>query len=110
MRVKAGVDLNGVMPETLRGIADADEVSRALGYGDLIVTSVKDGKHRHKSKHYDGLAFDFRTRHLTRVEARTLVDAVRARLGDARWDVVYEDPSPRRRDDGEHGHAEIDPK
>lgn len=110
MRFKAGVDLNGVHPVTLRAMAAAEEVSLELGCGELIVTSVMDGTHRRQSKHYEGLAFDFRTMHLAVGRAPVLVDAVRTRLGDKNFDVIYENPHATRRDDGEHGHVEFDPK
>ena len=47
----------------------------------LVVTSGSDGKHVSKSRHYVGLALDFRTRELTRDEALQLKARMKDCLG-----------------------------
>lgn len=105
MKMKKGVSFDGASPVILRALADVDELAVRLGYC-FVVTSVCDGRHRVGSYHYSGRAFDFRTRHLSVQDAVLFVKAVRVLLG-MNFDVIYEDPNPRERFDGEHGHVEF---
>lgn len=66
----------------------------------FTVTSISDGEHMNGSKHYEGLAFDFRTRSITPEKARAFAADLQKRLQPA-WDVVYET---------DHIHVEYDPK
>ena len=96
MRLKHNVSLLGMKPEIVVGMMAAQEVCRELGV-DLILTSVTDGKHSKGSRHYSGLAFDMRTRHM-----KDPKDAHR-RLSEAlgeQFDVVLEST---------HIHVEYDP-
>ncbi len=54
-----------------------------------VVTSDCTGKHMTGSKHYQGYALDFRTRHVPKYKHPALAEAVRRALGDA-YDVVLE--------------------
>jgi len=70
----------------------------------LVVTSMKDGRHKVGSKHYDGLAFDMRTTHgnlLAPHEIAYLYHELRKRLDLLGFDTVIEN---------DHLHIEWDPK
>jgi hypothetical protein len=67
---------------------------------ELVITSVSDGVHKADSKHYEGLAFDCRTRDLSTRATIDIVDDCRAALGKD-FDVVLEK---------DHLHVEYDPK
>lgn len=72
---------------------------QARGYS-LTVTSGYDGAHQAQSKHYQGLAEDYRTRDVRPEDLPSMVAAVRATLGSD-YDVVLE---------SDHLHVEYDPK
>lgn len=74
-------------------------VWRAHNY-TVTVTSGYDGTHSAQSKHYQGLAEDYRTRDIPRQELYGMVADVRAILGRD-YDVVIE---------SDHLHIEYDPK
>lgn len=60
MILKRGVTLLGAKPELIIGLMVADTVYPANGE-ELTVTSITDGKHSRRSRHYLGLAADLRT-------------------------------------------------
>jgi hypothetical protein len=64
------------------------------------ITAGEDGKHKHNSLHYKGLALDFRTRHVPPGLRPALAEAVRLALGP-QFDVVLHST---------HLHVEFDPK
>ena len=61
---------------------------------DLFITSIEEGTHSAGSLHYAGMAFDFRKGECFSMQAIRLV------LGN-NWDVI---------DEGNHIHAEYDPR
>ena len=99
MRLKPGVSLRGVQPETVAGMLIADGVCNDRMY-ELVVTSTTDGKHSTGSLHYVGHAFDMRTRDLSTRDAQALAGALRESLGQE-FDVVVEKT---------HIHVEFQPK
>ena len=99
MKVKNTVDIYGLQPELVFGMVVVERVFREHGQG-LTLTSVCDGKHSFRSLHYKGLAFDCRTRNITRAEQDGIVDEIRARLPKD-WDIVLETS---------HIHVEYDRK
>lgn len=99
MRLKAGVKVAGVKPETLIAMMVAQEVCRECGY-EFVVTSVREGQHMAKSLHYQGMAFDMRTRHMAPAQIPVIRDLIAKRLGPD-YDVVIE---------ATHIHIEHDPK
>ena len=99
MKLKKGVKLNGVKPEILIGIMVADSIYIKFD-SELILTSVCDGKHGIGSLHYPGLAFDCRTRHLSKVEKDLIFEELKTSLGDE-FDVVLHST---------HIHIEFQPK
>lgn len=93
-------------PETIRmsawvtnAMQIADDVSQQLTGLEMVVTSCIDGAHMSKSLHYQGKAFDMRTRIYTKGQVEAIVDELFVRLGDD-YDVI---------DEGDHIHIEHDP-
>jgi len=99
MRLKQGVKVTGIKPETLIGMMVAQAVCVELGY-EFVVTSVREGQHSAKSKHYEGMAFDMRTKHMPPDQIPSVRALIAGRLG-ADYDVVIE-PT--------HIHVEADEK
>lgn len=67
--------------------------------GNGIITSALEGKHSPTSLHPKGLAYDFRTRHLSEGSKKALVDWLKEYLGES-FDVILEK---------DHLHVEYDP-
>ena len=67
---------------------------------NLTITSGVDGRHSAQSKHYAGLAEDYRTRDVPVLAVSQMADEIRAVLGRD-YDVVIE---------SDHLHVEYDPK
>lgn len=88
MRLKQGVKVTGIKPETLVGMMVARAVCEELGY-EFVVTSVREGQHSAKSKHYEGLAFDMRTKHMPADQIPSVRALIAGRLG-VDYDVVIE--------------------
>jgi hypothetical protein len=99
---KEGVAIKGLQPQMLVALLLAKQVFDELGV-DTTVTSGSDGEHMEGSKHYTGLAWDFRTHHTGRAEAvaRELTKVLKP-LG---FDVVLEALGSFN----EHIHVEYDP-
>lgn len=101
---KDGVSLRGIQPVAVQGIVIAADVF-AQWHLRFTVTSVVDGRHSENSLHYEGLAFDIRTRddgpsYEQWSNKEQIAQALRNALG-AEWDVVVEST---------HIHVEFDPK
>lgn len=103
MKLKSDVDLRGVQPEAVMGMNIVESCYQDLGL-ELMVTSVKDGKHMATSLHYKGLAFDCRTKGLPLI-LDDFVKKLREKLGP-QFDVVLEDVGG----ENEHAHVEFDVK
>jgi len=80
------------------------EIFRAHGV-ECIITSIEDGKHSKRSKHYRGDAFDYRTWHLSPDIRDSILTETRRVLSDD-YQVVLESEEDRY---GEHMHVEFDP-
>lgn len=107
MKLKNGVLVAGVQPETLVAMMVAKDAAELHGV-EFVVTSVTDGTHKEGSKHYAGRAFDMRTRDLEDpIEREALASTIRVDLNgkDTNWegeyDVVLEST---------HIHIEYDPR
>lgn len=98
LKLKTGVRLLGVKPETVLAINITQSVYQAYGF-ECVITSLTEGRHSRGSRHYSGYGFDTRTRHLGD-KKQAVYEAVRAALGQD-FDVVLE-PT--------HMHIEYDPK
>ncbi len=99
MKTKDDVSTRGVRPELLYAITVAAEVFVRAG-SEMTVTSITDGKHAYRSRHYDGAAFDFRIYHLDRKRIDKIISEIKDGLNQD-YDVVLEK---------DHGHVEYDPK
>lgn len=99
MRFKEGVKVNGIKPELWVALHVADQVYTEHG-ADLVVTSVKDGKHSRGSLHYIGHAGDLRTRGMDKQVVKLMRDEIAGRLTDE-YDIIIEE---------NHLHAEHQPK
>ena len=93
-----------VHPEVFRALADVARCYEAVGARQLIVTSINDAQHRRGSLHYQGRAFDCRTKDLPFGSAgkRNLRDDIARYLGTG-WDVILEDQGGPN----EHLHLEL---
>lgn len=78
----------------------ADALSKAIAKKEIVITAGFDGRHMAGSKHYEGNAFDMRSRFYTDRELVTLLANLRENLGPD-YDVV---------DEVSHIHIEYDPK
>lgn len=105
MKLKPGVRLSGLMPQTVLGMLVVDGIYEKHGV-ECVITSVNDSKHSDKSWHYRGGAFDVRTKQASLDgKEQQLRDEVKAALGED-FDVVIEAVGT----DNEHLHVEYDPK
>jgi hypothetical protein len=95
----ASVDVDGAKAPILRAMALAEPIMET--WGEFVVTSVNDGKHRQGSLHYEGLAFDIRTWALkTAADKEHALRELKRALGPD-YDVILE---------ADHIHIEFDPK
>ena len=99
MRFKAGVKIEGMVPEMVLGLLVADKVYEQHGF-DCVVTSGKDGVHKKGSLHYQGKAADLRTRYFVSSTLQSVVFDLKTYLTNE-FDVVLEK---------DHIHLEFDPK
>ena len=60
MRLKLGAKINGVQPEMLWCMMIIEPILDEYNQ-ELILTSITDGEHSSKSRHYIGYAIDIRT-------------------------------------------------
>jgi len=97
MKIKKGVNLNGIRPEVLIGVMVADSILPKFGQG-CVITSCIDGKHKRSSAHATGRAVDLRT--WTLRDKESAVRIMQDSLGDE-FDVILE---------SDHIHLEFDPK
>lgn len=101
MRFKRGVKLAGAKPEIILAAIVVDDIYRDHGRPEgVTITSICDGKHMPKSKHYTGEAIDTRTRYFNRSKQKELTQDIKTQLGNE-FDVVLE---------RDHIHIEFDPK
>lgn len=71
IRIKEGVDVSGIRPEIILANQIAAPIFAKYG-SDLVITSLKDGRHSQFSRHYAGCAVDYRIWYLA-VEDRPKV-------------------------------------
>lgn len=100
MKLKTGVLLINVKPQTTHAMSIADMLHMFLFAKDLTVTSISDGKHGANSLHYKGLAFDCRISDKTATQTKLFATQLKTALGPD-YDVVLE---------SDHIHVEFDPK
>jgi hypothetical protein len=89
-------------PGALFALTVVDQVYESHGVAETVITSGEDGNHGWNSLHYDGDAFDTRTRDLDPELAKIIAKDVADRLGRD-YDVVLEHSPP-------HLHVEKQPR
>ena len=102
MKLKKGVKVMGIKPETLFAMVIANGVVENFWKDyEMTVTSVTDSTHGIGSKHYIGQAFDIRTKDMPeKGDIPALLKYLREYLGNG-YDVVFEK---------DHIHIEFDPE
>lgn len=61
------------------------------GHKSVVITSTTNGKHVKNSKHYAGLAFDLRTRDLTKADAKAYYEFLKEKLEGMYEIYLYKD-------------------
>jgi len=101
LRIKPGVFVSGICPETVLAIQVFYSCYSALDKdGEAVITSCTEGVHGKGSRHFVGFAFDGRTRNLLEDQKRLLRDMLQESL-TKEYDVVLEKT---------HIHVEYDPE
>ena len=77
-----------LIPQAQEGFRKLCWLWQELGYGDLFVTSIREGTHLPYSFHYSGRAFDVRYPNQGG-NTDTLEEEFKQLAGDG-WDVVFE--------------------
>jgi hypothetical protein len=98
----ASVKPIGMLPQLVLAMMVIDGVLSSVGV-PLVITSMNDGGHMRRSRHYEGAAFDFRlpSRTTGKIKDDNAVwEELKSKLGWG-FDVVLE---------GDHFHIEWDPK
>ena len=88
MKIKKGVSISGIRPETVLGILIVNSVYEKHGV-ELVLTSVMEGKHKTYSLHYSGCAGDTRTRDFPPEAIPAVLKDLRESLGDE-FEVFFE--------------------
>jgi hypothetical protein len=104
LNFKEGVRLQGLKPQMLIALQVVEEELGKMGV-DTWITSANDSDHKKGSKHYEGSALDFRTRHIGGL-GKSLATSVAKRIAHLGFDVLYEAGGTPN----EHLHVEYDPK
>lgn len=103
MQIKPGVKLDNLKPQTVVAMMVAESTFQRIGE-EFVITSGSEGQHMVGSKHYEGYAFDCRTRGLNVHESDQLYAELKGGLG-LDFDVVREVVNGVP-----HCHIEYDPK
>lgn len=80
-----------VHPDILVAMVEISFIYQEIENKDLFITAVFDGEHVTNSKHYEGKAFDGRTKNLS--NPFLVVDAIRKKLQDkypGKYKILYE--------------------
>lgn len=99
LKIKEGVELQGLQPQMFIAVTVADEVYEEFGL-ECVITSALDSEHRSHSLHYKGFALDIRTKNIPDDKTKAdIVDRIQSRLG-SEFQVILE---------YNHIHIEFDP-
>lgn len=101
---KAGVSILGMRPELLIGLLNLQEIFNSIA-APMIVTSCTDGTHGPHSLHYQGLAADIRSQHLSSHEKELVLSRFQFSQ-QSQFDFILEQPGHPN----EHFHLEFDPE
>lgn len=80
IKLKHGANPIGIRPEILLAVMVAEGIYKAAGF-ELVLTSINDSAHADTSRHYQGMAVDFRTREFSGEVGRTITEQLRQALG-----------------------------
>lgn len=107
--LKSNVDLRKLAPQWAIGYPIIAECFNRRGYSCVVTNgnerTAEQLAKTPTTKHPEGGALDFRTRHVPIIDKLPLIAAIRNCLGP-QWDVVFENEGT----DQEHCHIEFDPK
>ena len=95
MKIKPGV----ILPPIVKALLVVNDILEDHQF-EFVITSMLDGKHKPGSLHYEGAAFDFRSRHMTMYMKQLIATEIRDKLGPD-FDVIVEYT---------HFHVEVDAK
>lgn len=101
---KPGVGLRGLQPQMLLALEVVHQEFSKWGL-ETVVTSVNDSHHMEGSKHFQGAAMDFRTKHAAGL-AKSITATLKGKLALLGFDVIFESEGLPN----EHLHIEYDPK
>ena len=87
-------------PKVFSAIVVVHGIYKAAGIPELVITSMRDGKHKEGSKHYVGDAFDCRVWTIPEGQRVKVIGEIKIALGKE-YDCLFE---------GDHYHIEYDPK
>lgn len=79
-RLKQGVNPIGIKNEMILGNQIVEGVYADWGY-ECVATSINDSDHDEVSRHYQGMAIDYRVRHLIEKHKQEIEDEIKRRLG-----------------------------
>ena len=99
-RLKRGVHLCGITPQMAAALVVIQSAFDYHQAGEVVITSVSDGRHSRGSLHYQGNAFDIRTFTMDGIKQSEVVNTMSDWLG-SEFDVVLE---------SDHIHVEWQPK
>lgn len=88
MKLKKGVNLQGVRPELVFAMMIVAIIYKEKG-SLLVITSIVDGKHSDTSLHYTGCAFDCRIKNTSTAQVGMIKSAIKEALTED-FDVVLE--------------------
>ena len=74
MKLKEGVKILGVQPEIVLAIMICEKVYAKYNI-EMVITSITDSKHSTFSRHYQGFAFDLRTRNIPSLQTQAKICA-----------------------------------
>jgi hypothetical protein len=104
LRLKdSSVNPTGIKNEMMIALMVADEAMQSQK-AVCVITSINDGRHSAKSRHYIGMAVDLRSRHLDDVGKMVVLNEMRSNLPG--YDVLLEGKGTPN----EHFHLEYDPR
>lgn len=98
--LKDGAKFKNMDYEVMKALPKMMDIFNFFKCGDLTVTSGNDGEHMEGSKHYEGKAVDLRVWGIHDHDKRLMVLGV-MKYWFFKWDII---------DEGDHIHAEYDPK
>jgi hypothetical protein len=102
MKFQPGVRTDGVGEQIWWAMGMADMLHRQIFAQEAEITSANDQhEHKPKSLHNRGMAFDLRTRHMSKPQRMAYYKRLKAQIDPHGFDTV---------DERNHIHVEYDPK